>query len=293
MDEIENFWRGHEETTDLFNRLPAAFPQKRDIAKLKARWDDGDRNVVKTDREEYGGVSYNLRFTPDQLSELERAYIAAHPGRPNAIRNVDDVEFEASVFVRIIEGWADAIDDFDKLTPETQKDRKRTLNSISLSIMKLDQALSELDSEALGYWYGHVVDALAISGIQLSEADNRMSSMLNHPLRAVVEGGELRKDLRAVIGVIVKATESASEGLPKHNHAEHDPRLKTAKALEQLIIDHGIPFDSTETGFAAISLRAMFDLAGLDIEKVSYWLKKVEDDPDSYARFLLRMRGQS
>lgn len=288
MDEVIKFWDNFEETQDLFNRLPAAFPQKRDIAKLKGRWDAGDRNVMKTDHGEYGGITYSLQFTPEQRTELKRVYIAARPGR-----NIDVIESEALVFVRVIESWAAAIDDFHSLTPDTQKERKRTFGSIGLSVMKLDQSLAELDSEALGYWYGHVVDALAISGLRLSEADNRMSSMLNHHLRAVVEGGELRKELRAVIGVIAKATECASEGLPKHNHAENDPRLMTAKALERLIIENGIPFDSTETGFAAITLRAMFDLAGLDIEKVSYWLKKVEDDPDSYARFLLRMRGQS
>lgn len=49
-----------------------------------------------------------------------------------------------------------------------------------------------------------------------------MPSMLNHPLRAVVEGGELRKDLSFAIEVIVNATKSASDTLPKHDHVESD-----------------------------------------------------------------------
>lgn len=296
MNEIEKFWHDANEASELFSRVPAAFPLKRDIASLKARWKAKDPNVCRINfDEENGGTTYELQFTKDQRTQLRKAYLD-HRQSPKAVAGdpyfIKNMESDARVFVAIIEDWAKAIDDFESMTPESQKIRKRTLESIILSITKLDQSLAELDSSALGYWYANVVDALVVSGLQLSEADNRMASMLNHPLRAQVEAGELRQNLRFIISVIVSATSTASENLPKYSHTENDPRLRTAKALERLIIENQIPFDSSETGFSAICLRAMFDLAGADVEKMSYWLKKAEDDPDSFARFLQRMRDK-
>jgi hypothetical protein len=59
-----------------------------------------------------------------------------------------------------------------------------------------------------------------------------------------------------------------------------------------LVIENRIAFNSTENGFAAICLRGIFDLAGVEYDKVSYWLKKAEDNPESYARSLQQMRDK-
>lgn len=292
MDPIDDPYRKADEASDLMSRIPAAFPIKRDMAALKARWEAKDPNVMMIDNGAHGGTRYELQFTKEQRAELKRAYLRARPPRSGQILGVDNNEFEADVFVRTVEEWAKAIGLFEAITPDNQKERKRAMESVKASLTKLDQALAELDSSALGYWYGHVVDALAKSVTQVSETENRLSSMLDNPLRAAVEAGEFRQELREILKVVVEATTAATDTLPKYDHTENDVRLKTAMRLERLIIEHGIPFNSSETGFAAICLRMMFELAGVEVEKVSYWLKKAEDHPDSYARFLQRLRDR-
>jgi hypothetical protein len=297
MDEIEKFLRKADEAQELFNRLPAAYPAKRDLAALKARWEAGDKTVIKyIDEDEDGGAYYRLEFTEKQQAELIDAYISASPKNDDRSKfpaYLKRLRSDADVFVRILQGWADGIEHSQNLVPDNQKSRERVFDSLGNAFAKLDQSLSELDSEALGYWYAHVVDALAKSGIQLSSADNQLTSMLDHPLRAVVEGGELRKDLRQMIKLIVQSTITAKESLPKYDRVENDIRLRKAKALERLVIEHGLPFDTSETGYPAACLRAIFDLAGLEVEKVSYWLKKAEDDPDSFAKFVKRMKEKT
>lgn len=57
--------------------------------------------------------------------------------------------------------------------------------------------------------------------------------------------------------------------------------------------NHQLPFEAKETGYAVQCLRAMFDLAGIDVEKPGYWIKKAIDDPDSHARWIEKMQVPS
>ena len=98
--------------------------------------------------------------------------------------------------------------------------------------------------------------------------------------------------MREAIARAVEATEKASSILPKFDRVQYNSRYTTAIALERLVIENTIAFTSTENGFAAICLRGIFDLAGVECEKVSYWLKKAEDNPESYARWLQQLKDK-
>jgi len=282
MNEIDRFRRDFEEITDLYRRGTVAFNgPRRDMAALKARHDRDARNVVVYCDENRNPERYVLEFTPEQADELRGAY---HIARGGSCPGDED-----HIFVKILEGWADAILDLQSLKPPDQKARTRAIESFVVGCHKIDTALSDLDSTALGWLYGNVVDELATKGIQISDGDGRIASMKAHAMRAQVEGAELRHVLREVVAAVVKAAATASNTLPKHDHEGSNPRWKIAQALERLVIEHDIAFDTAEAGFPAKCLRSMFDLAGLDVEKVSHWLKKAAADPDSYRRFLQRM----
>lgn len=281
--------RRAEEARDLSNRMRSVYLVRPDTTERARRWEVKDPNVVKYDEGD-GDVYYKLVFTDEQRAALAARYLAT---RTPPADSRFEWRSEARIFVRTIESWADSVDYFEAITPESQKDRKRAMDSIANALMKFDQALSELDSAALGFWYGNVVNALAVHGVQVSEADNRLASMLVNPLRAMVEGGEARLQVRQMVGVAVEATRKAADELPKHDHAENDWRLRRALAVERLILEHQIPFETTETGFAADVLRALFDLAGAEVEKVSYWLKKAADHPESHGRWLQSLRDRT
>lgn len=286
MDPIKQFWNNFEEKQELFFRGMVTYPVRRDLAALKRRRDNGDPNVIAYSDE--GNIyDYKIEFTKEQKDELCKAY--------RAVKNLELMphEYEDRVFVGTIESFADAILDLLIVEPPDQKARLRAIDSFINGVEKIDSALAEMDSSALGWLYAAAVDKLSGEGVQVSTGDNNIVSMRRHPLRAMVEAGEMRHELRKLALGVVSAAREARTSLPKYERNENDARLRTAKALERQIIDHGIDFVVTETGFPAQCLRSMFELAGLETEKVGYWLKKVADDPDSYAKFLDRMRQKS
>ncbi len=274
MNETERFWREFNDASDLLSRVPAAFPIRRDMAALRARHDRGDPNVVAYSDGQGNVERYALEFTAEQRQALTAAYKAARPRAPR------DLDFEAGVFVDLLERWGDGLLDLAAINVPDQKDRKRSITSFSKAVEKFDEALSRMDSAALGWLYAVVADRLAADGVKVSPDDDRIVSMREHPMRAQVEAGELRRELRRIAAAIVDAASEASDTLPKHEHYENDPRLKTSQALERLVIEHGIEFEVKETGFAALALRTIFELGGIETEKVRHWLEKAHDHPD-------------
>ena len=287
MDPIKQFWNNFEEKQELFFRGMVTYPVRRDLAALKRRRDLGDPNVIAYVDESGHPYNYELKFTKAQSEDLRKAYRSAKK------RLVLPDECEDELFVNIIESFSDAILDLLVIEPPEQKVRQRAIDSFVNGVEKIDAALAEMDSSAIGWLYATVVDKLSSEGVQVSAGDNNIVSMRQHAMRAQVEAGEMRHELRKLALGVVAAAREAQASLPKYERNENDARLRTAKALERQIIDHGIAFVVTETGFPAQCLRSMFELAGLETEKVSYWLKKVADDPDSYAKFLDRMRQKS
>lgn len=152
MNEVEKFWRDADEASDLWARFPAAYPVRRDMGALRRRWEANDPCVIKSDHGEDGGVVYEVQFTKDQKTKLERAYIDARSATAQERAYLDACpssagailaknEFEARVFVGIIEGWAGSIALFDAIIPESQKERKRAMESVIVAVTKLQHAL--------------------------------------------------------------------------------------------------------------------------------------------------------
>ena len=289
VEEVILFQRRADEASETLQRVARAYPIKRDNATLKARWQGKDPNVRAT-ADGKGNITYERQFTAAEIKNLETAYIAS---RPPADSNYPlGWTQEAKVFVGIIERWAASVDLFQAIAPPDQKTRTRSLDSVANALTKLDQALASLDSGALGYLYVKVADSLAAAGLHLSTHDNRLVSMIDNPPLAVAVAGEGRQLLRKIIGEIVKATNSASEDLPKVDRVENDPRLRVARQMERLMREHQLRFETNETGFAAQCIRAMFELADLDVEKVGYWIKKAIDRPDSDARWIQSLKDR-
>ena len=283
MDASKRLWQRVEERQRLWSEVPNVFPIRRDLAKLKARHEAGDPNVVVRQSEDGHPEHYAVEFTQGQREELKRRFRDVKPAA-NPLDHDDDL------FVRLIESQADMILDAQAIYLPDQKSRGRAIDSFVSATQKLDTALDQLDSAALGWLYGHIADRLAPEGYLLSEADGRVASMRNDPLRAQVEAGRLRQEIRHLVGAVTEAAAAAKKSLPAAERTEHDPRLRTALCLERQIVERGIPFVTTETGFPAACLRAMFEIAGVEVEKVGYWLDKAARHPDSFGLSLAERR---
>lgn len=264
-----------------------AYPIKQDVLALKKRHEAGDPNVVPYFNSDGTVEFYKLEFTSEQKAKLIRAYRVAIGGEPH------DSEMCAEIFADIIEGYAGSIPDYLEITPPIQKDRERAIDSFIVGIEKIDSALADMDSAALGWLYANMVDKFATEGIQISCDDGEIASMRNHPHQAMVEAGELRGRLRRIASSAAEAAANARDTLPKSERVENDPRFKMAQYLERQIIEEGIAFSTNETGFAAQCLRAIYELGGLEVEKVGSWLKKAADAPDSFTNSRQQMRNKT
>lgn len=299
MDPEERGKQIGEEGTKLLFRFFAARPGSANtqslMTALKERSEKRDPNVIRTEQKS-GEYLYSLRFTERQFEKLKSTYLKYRPEArvPNIKKyDVDWLDDAACVFVGTIERWAAELYFDQGNMPAIQKERKRSMKSVNLALYKLEETLGELDTDALAYWYGHVVDTLAKAGYQVSESDNQLVSMLRAPVTATVESLELRNSLSTVIKEIVNATTIAADTLPKFNRTEYDPRYKIARHLERFVIENNMHFDSTDDGFSSTCLTEMFSLAGFEDDTVTYWLKKAEDNEDSHARWLQRMRNNA
>jgi hypothetical protein len=276
-----------DQAQELMMRVGQAFPIKRDVAALKARWERKDPNIVAT-RYDDGRVNYEREFTDAQREELKRGYLNNRPCTSKGFT----WEQEASIFVRIIEGWAASIDLFQASIPPEQKTRVRAIKAVGAALVKLDDALAALDSDALGFLYAALADDLATVGLGPEVIEGRPTAMVDDRLRAAAEAGEGRKTLRFIISRAVNASTRAAKELPLIDRAETDPRFVAVQHLERLMLEHQLPFEANETGYAAQCVRAMFELADAQVEKVGYWIRKAIDHPRSHARWLKQIRDR-
>lgn len=279
-DGIQAGERGFE----MMRRAFAAFPVcgnsnvKAFQKSLELRWMERDPNVAayfEGDGSDEAG-RFELQFTKQEREHLEREYLAA--------RNWDGFlgsdagkEFDARLFVRLIEGHAASMPIFKAIEPPSQKNRQRAITSVANAFDRLVDSLNDLDSTALGWTFALVEHAMT------SEATR--SAFPGASYRSTVEAGEERKAIDALARVIGPAIRSAVNTLPRIERNDFEPRQHAAFFLERLMQENRLEFGVTETSFAAQCLRAMLKLAGYldenktETDSVSYWLKKVVATP--------------
>lgn len=78
IEQVIEFQRGADEASDTMKRVARAYPIKRDMATLKARWEAKDPNIMATHDGE-GRIIYERQFTQAQIRELEEGYVANRP----------------------------------------------------------------------------------------------------------------------------------------------------------------------------------------------------------------------
>jgi hypothetical protein len=255
---------------ELLIRGLRAFPVRIGYSQLADREAKGDRTVRKV---MYGDeVTYELVFTDTQAAALKVAFLEAHPQKGRY--GLDD---DAKTFVSLIQGYANAIVTQGVADPDGQKERRRNIESFAKAIERMDETLAKLDSAALGYLYAKMADKFAENGLELSPSDGRAISMLAHPVLSMVEAGELRAHLRKIAFLATDAARDAAQSLPLHDNESDRFEWKSAAAVQRTLVENGISFVPTETSFAAVTLRALLSLAGVEHDQVSHWLRKAGD----------------
>lgn len=222
------------------------------------------------------GVEYRrLEFDPYTRAELEEEFKRQfNVGRT---LSPSDIDFEAKVFIGTLQNYADGIPAFQRMKPPEQKRRREKVRALANTLEKLHEALTCMDSAALGFalW----------CGLREVESTGLGSNPLPPGMPAVIEASVLRGDALPFLAAFSCGVQKAIKELPSH---EFNFLLKTALAVERTFFDYQLPFTVSNSGFAATCLRAVFKLGGLEIDRVDYWLTEARDSEDSMIALIKR-----
>lgn len=199
-------------------------------------------------------------------------------------------DFEISIILRILEGYAKGIIQYQQIEPESQQRRRERVESLAAHIEGAIEQLKQLDSAALGFvaWRGFE---------EISKAEG-LPNVFPSGDAATHEVYFWRKsNILAMTNFALGVRKAAAE-LPLHainRPAEDLPwyalpkELSTAMAVEKLFWEEGLKFTISNNGLAAECLRAVYQLGGLNIDRVDYWLKKARDHFDSMTSIVSRL----
>lgn len=231
-----------------------------------------------------------LRFddtTRSNLSEkLRNAFEKSFPNRRS-----EENEFEMEVTLKILEGYAYGIIQYQQIEPESQQRRRERIESLAVHIEGAIEQLKQLDSAALGFvvWRGNE---------EISKAEG-MPNVFPSGDAATHEVYFWRESNILTMTNFALGIRKAASELPLHainRPAEELPwyalpkEMSTAMAVEKLFWDEGLKFTTSNNGLAAECLRAVYQLGGLNIDRVDYWLKKARDHSDSMTSCISRIR---
>lgn len=283
---IDQFIKRSDESADLFYRGCAAFSPSKNAnvrahyASLARRWDNGDKSVVPYVDEDGKVYKFERRLMADQRERWIGLYVAEAMAN-NLSNDYGGVDEKASFFIELMADHAFQMPVSEALSAPDQKDRKRSIESAAVAFEKFADSLNKLDSAALGWLFAVLEDKAESVGLTIRTKGPDVPSLTQSPIRAMVEAGEARLAFDEIAREIGPAMRQAAQTLPLIDRNEGDPRLHAAFVLERWLVNDGLRFEITETGFAAECLRTMFELAEYDTDRVSYWLKKVVDTPDN------------
>lgn len=192
-------------------------------------------------------------------------------------------------------GFAEYIVGLEKSKPERQQRRQERINSLATHMEGIIEQIKALDSPALGYAIYRGYDEISKDG----DIPNPFEPGLDSILQA-----EITQDSKniEILTKFALGMRKAVRDLPKHSlntsgkdysMYSQNVQLGPALALEDLFFRTGVKFTTSNSGLAAECLRAIYNLAGLDIDRVDYWLKRALDHPDSMKSFSEKMQKRA
>lgn len=189
-----------------------------------------------------------------------------------------ELDYEAEIFIRILENFATAIPMFEKYNSPKQQKRREAIRSMGLALLKSINQFEQIDSAARGFVFWRATEEMANVTGETNPFNNdmRTSYWIHHHKDDVI------KELKA----FAKGIQKAADELPE---AEEKPiELRTALAIERQFSNYRLKFTTSETGFSAECLRAVLNLGGINKDRVGYWLKEARNHPESMTTLRLK-----
>lgn len=204
-----------------------------------------------------------------------------------------DLDFEVSVMVGILERTAKFIllSQEIELGIESQQRRRERIESLAANIEGAIEQLKRIDTAALGFiaWRGFEEISKA-EGVP-NEFPSGMKAVLNAELwreSNIPAMTNFALGIRKAIAELpLPPIRTEGKDTPLYALSKE---LSSAMMVERLFLENGLNFTISNNGLAAECLRAVYALAGLNIDRVDYWLKKARDHSDSMTSYNSRIR---
>lgn len=216
------------------------------------------------------------------ISRFREAYLQVHPE--------GDAELEAKIYVGSLERIVGIYSEVSPPPPVKEQRRKEPLEAFANALDRLIDAGFEMDDPSLGF-------ALDCGRLQMAkDASNPYSARDIAEIEAasgyqsILYAYELQtkhaRDLRQfALGVRLAINE-----LPPLDKALYSFEEQVGKWIEDYLGRNGIIYSTSDTGVAGESFLAVMELAGVSVNRASYWLKKSAANADSWLSFKKRMR---
>lgn len=215
--------------------------------------------------------AFRLRFDEHTHKRLAGLFTEAYKGRdffPNT------TDFEVAVTLGLLEKYAEAIRELQKSQPERQKRRRERAESLVAHLEGAIDQLKALDDAALGY--------LSWRGFEEVSQVRGEPNEFPEGIEACIKAFQWRETNIDALATFALGMRKAIDDLPQHplnTSGKGYPlyavptELSIAMRIENLFSRQKLNFSVSDSGLAAECLRAVYQLGGLDIDRVDHWLK--------------------
>lgn len=213
------------------------------------------------------------------IVKYRAAYLEA---RPDGLRDADD---DAEVYVSCLEKMAgDTV-----RQPDKEKRRKERVEAFANALDRLVDAALAMDDPALGFviWRGLLQTAKDATNPDSARDTAEVEAIAGY--QSILNAYELQTQHANIFKTFAMGARLAIKELPPLDKKPFEEQ--TAKWIEDWLGRREIRFTTSDTGLAGESFLAVMELAGVPIDRASYWLGKAAQNPESWLNFMERIRA--
>ena len=230
-----------------------------------------------------GGLSFDKETRSILFEKLHNAF-SLH----SRLKQSQNISREVDEFIDCLECIADSIGFYRKYGVEKQQRRRERIESIANHLDGIIDQLKHLDRSAIEYvlmfvWNNppdhidkcppemqiHLANRAENTAFDIVAGKTVMDELLTYSLNI----RNAAKTLPKCLGDL--------PSLSRYERSPFYPQLGMSIELENLFYKYKIKFTVTNTGLAADCLREIYNLAGLQIDRVVYWLKSARESERS------------
>ena len=218
-------------------------------------------------------------------SNFSDAYLKANP---NATKSAGD--YEAEIYVRGLEGLVEVTAEAKPRTPEKEQRRKERIEAFANALDRLIDTALDMDDPALGFaiWRGLAEAVKHDTSLDIGATPEEVEKMKG--LKSTLLAYELQTMHARDLQQFALGVRRAIKELPPKEEPSFSEM--TAKWIEDYLGRIEIPFSTSDTGLAGASFLAVMELAGIPMDRATYWLGKAAKNPDSWQHFIERMKDK-